>query len=259
MEETIENLVTKPEGVYVDCTLGGCGHALRVIERLNEKAWFIGIDQDPTAISVAKERLAGAKCRIDIVNSNFSNLVEVLNQLKVESVDGFLFDLGVSSHQLDKAERGFSYMQDARLDMRMNPNDSLSAYEVVNKYEEENLATLILKYGEERWAKRIAKFIVAERKVKAIETTGELVGIIKKAIPAAARKEGGHPAEGTRNTPSLAWAIGGKINPQFTEWMMGFPLDFTALNQSETRKSRSKRQSRTDYSKDDLPEWLRTC
>ena len=104
MEETIENLVTKPEGVYVDCTLGGCGHALRVIERLNEKAWFIGIDQDPTAISVAKERLAGAKCRIDIVNSNFSNLVEVLNQLKVESVDGFLFDLGVSSHQLDKAE-----------------------------------------------------------------------------------------------------------------------------------------------------------
>ena len=145
MEETIENLVTKPEGVYFDCTLGGCGHALRVIERLNEKAWFIGIDQDPTAISVAKERLAGAKCRIDIVNSNFSNLVEVLNQLKVESVDGFLFDLGVSSHQLDKAERGFSYMQDARLDMRMNPNDSLSAYEVVNKYEEENLATLILK------------------------------------------------------------------------------------------------------------------
>ena len=142
MEETIENLVTKPEGVYVDCTLGGCGHALRVIERLNEKAWFIGIDQDPTAISVAKERLAGAKCRIDIVNSNFSNLVEVLNQLKVESVDGFLFDLGVSSHQLDKAERGFSYMQDARLDMRMNPNDSLSAYEVVNKYEEENLAVL---------------------------------------------------------------------------------------------------------------------
>lgn len=197
MEETIENLVTKPEGVYVDCTLGGCGHALRVIERLNEKAWFIGIDQDPTAISVAKERLAGAKCRIDIVNSNFSNLVEVLNQLKVESVDGFLFDLGVSSHQLDKAERGFSYMQDARIDMRMNPNDSLSAYEVVNKYEEENLATLILKYGEERWAKRIAKFIVAERKVKAIETTGELVEIIKKAIPAAARKEGGHPAKRT--------------------------------------------------------------
>ena len=197
MEETIENLVTKPEGVYVDCTLGGCGHALKVIERLNEKAWFIGIDQDPTAISVAKERLAGAKCRIDIVNSNFSNLVEVLNQLKVESVDGFLFDLGVSSHQLDKAERGFSYMQDARLDMRMNPNDSLSAYEVVNKYEEENLATLILKYGEERWAKRIAKFIVAERKVKAIETTGELVEIIKKAIPAAARKEGGHPAKRT--------------------------------------------------------------
>ena len=197
MEETIENLVTKPEGVYVDCTLGGCGHALRVIERLNEKAWFIGIDQDPTAIFVAKERLAGAKCRIDIVNSNFSNLVEVLNQLKVESVDGFLFDLGVSSHQLDKAERGFSYMQDARLDMRMNPNDSLSAYEVVNKYEEENLATLILKYGEERWAKRIAKFIVAERKVKAIETTGELVEIIKKAIPAAARKEGGHPAKRT--------------------------------------------------------------
>ena len=197
MEETINALVTNPDGTYVDCTLGGCGHALRVIEKLNSKARFIGIDQDPTAVEVAKGRLSKATCKVDIVNSNFSKLEEVLNNLNIDKIDGILFDLGVSSHQLDKAERGFSYMQDAKLDMRMNPNDSLSGYDVVNSYSEEELSDLIFRYGEERWAKRIAKFIVAERMVKHIETTGELVEVIKKAIPAAARKEGGHPAKRT--------------------------------------------------------------
>lgn len=197
MEETINALVTNIDGVYVDCTLGGSGHAKRVIERLSEKGRFIGIDQDSTAIAVAKERLADAKCKVDIINSNFKELETVLANLGVEKIDGVLFDLGVSSHQLDVAERGFSYMQDAPLDMRMNTEAPLSAFEVVNTYDEEELTNLIYTYGEERWAKRIVKFIVEARVKAPIHTTGELVDIIKKAIPVAARKEGGHPAKRT--------------------------------------------------------------
>jgi len=198
MEETINNLVTNPDGIYVDCTLGGCGHSKRIINQLSSKGRLIGIDQDPTAIAVAKERLADATCQIDIVNDNFKNLSAVLKQLSVEKVDGILFDLGVSSYQLDTAERGFSYMQDAPLDMRMNPDEGLSAYDVVNKYEEENIEKLLKVYGEERWAKRIAQFIVEARREKPIETTGELVELIKKAIPSAVRKNaGGHPAKRT--------------------------------------------------------------
>lgn len=197
MEETINALVTNIDGVYVDCTLGGSGHAQRVIERLSEKGRFIGIDQDPAAIMAAKERLAGAKCRIDIINSNFKELETVLANLGVEKIDGVLFDLGVSSHQLDVAERGFSYMQDAPLDMRMNTKAPLSAFEVVNTYDEEELTNIIYNYGEERWAKRIVKFIVEARANAPINTTGELVDLIKKAIPAAARQEGGHPAKRT--------------------------------------------------------------
>jgi len=198
MEETINNLVTNPDGIYVDCTLGGCGHSKRIIKQLSSKGRLIGIDQDPTAIAVAKERLADAVCKIDIVNDNFKNLSAVLQNLSVEKVDGILFDLGVSSYQLDTAERGFSYMQDAPLDMRMNPDEGLSAYDVVNKYEEENIEKLLKVYGEERWAKRIAQFIVEARREKPIETTGELVELIKKAIPSAVRKNaGGHPAKRT--------------------------------------------------------------
>ncbi|MBP2633614.1 MAG: Ribosomal small subunit methyltransferase [Firmicutes bacterium] len=197
MEETINALVTNIDGVYVDCTLGGSGHAGRVIERLSEKGRFIGIDQDPAAITVAKERLAGVKCKVDIINSNFKELETVLADLGVEKVDGVLFDLGVSSHQLDVAERGFSYMQDAPLDMRMNTEASLSAFEVVNTYNEEELTNLIYNYGEERWAKRIVKFIIEARANAPINTTGQLVDLIKKAIPVAARKEGGHPAKRT--------------------------------------------------------------
>lgn len=196
-EEAIQALVTNPEGVYVDCTLGGSGHARGIIERLSAKGRFIGIDQDPAAIVAGRQRLADAICTVNIVNENFKALSTILADLGITEVDGVLFDLGVSSHQLDVKERGFSYMQDAPLDMRMNTEDILSAFTVVNTYSEEELTELIYTYGEERWAKRIAKFIVEARSEREIETTGELVDLIKKAIPAAARKEGGHPAKRT--------------------------------------------------------------
>lgn len=197
LKESVDALVTNPEGIYVDCTLGGSGHAEQIINQLHSSGRFIGIDQDPAAIQTGKNRLANASCQIDIVQDNFQNIGRVLDELQVSKVDGILFDLGVSSHQLDIAERGFSYMQDAPLDMRMNPNSSFSAYDVVNNYEEEQLAQIIIDYGEDRWAKRIAKFIVEHRNVKPIETTGELVDIIKRAIPAAARRDGPHPAKRT--------------------------------------------------------------
>jgi 16S rRNA (cytosine1402-N4)-methyltransferase len=197
LKESVSALVTDPEGVYVDCTLGGSGHAEQIVSQLHSSGRFIGIDQDPAAIQVGKTKLANARCQVDIVQENFRNLGRVLDELKVNKVDGILFDLGVSSHQLDIAERGFSYMQDAPLDMRMNPNSDFSAYDVVNRYSEEQLAQIIIDYGEDRWAKRIAKFIVEFRSNKEIETTGELVDIIKRAIPAAARRDGPHPAKRT--------------------------------------------------------------
>ena len=197
LEESVSALVTNPEGIYVDCTLGGSGHAAKIVSQLGPLGRFIGIDQDPAAIETGKARLANANCRVDIVQSNFENIGRVLDDLEIDKVDGILFDLGVSSHQLDIAERGFSYMQDAPLDMRMNPNASFSAYDVVNHYSEEQLSQIIMDYGEDRWAKRIAKFIVEGRLNQPIETTGELVSMIKKAIPAAARRDGPHPAKRT--------------------------------------------------------------
>lgn len=197
LEESVSALVTDPAGTYVDCTLGGSGHAAQVVSQLNSSGRFIGIDQDPAAIETGKARLANAKCQVDIVQSNFENIATVLDSLHIDKVNGVLFDLGVSSHQLDIAERGFSYMQDAPLDMRMNPNATFSAYDVVNDYTEEQLAKIIIEYGEDRWAKRIAQFIVEARTSAPIKTTGELVTIIKKAIPAAARRDGPHPAKRT--------------------------------------------------------------
>lgn len=197
MEESINKLVTNQSGIYVDCTLGGSGHASQIVKRLNHSGRFIGIDQDPEAIAAGQQRLASALCRVDIVQNNFRNLAQILNDLNVDQIDGILFDLGVSSHQLDIPERGFSYMQEAPLDMRMNPNAPLSAYDVVNFYSEEELTRVIHDYGEERWAKRIVKFIVSERIQAKIETTSQLVDVIKKAIPAAARREGPHPAKRT--------------------------------------------------------------
>ena len=195
-QEVIAGLNIKPDGIYVDCTLGGAGHASRIAEKLNENGHLIGIDQDDDAIAAATSRLKPYKCKIDIVHSNFKNLEQVLKDLQIEFVDGFLFDLGVSSYQLDEAERGFSYMHDAPLDMRMDKTKEFSAYNVVNEYDEDRLNYIFKTYGEERWSKRIAQFIVQYRREKPIETTGRLVDIIRRAIPAAVRKKAtGHPAK----------------------------------------------------------------
>lgn len=195
-QEVIAGLNIKPDGTYVDCTLGGAGHASRIAEKLNENGHLIGIDQDDDAIEAASSRLKPYKCKIDIVHSNFKNLEQVLKDLQIEFVDGFLFDLGVSSYQLDEADRGFSYMHDAPLDMRMDKTGRFSAYDVVNGYDEEKLNYIFKTYGEERWSKRIAQFIVEYRRENPIETTGQLVDIIRRAIPAAVRKKAmGHPAK----------------------------------------------------------------
>ncbi len=196
LNECIESLNIKPDGIYVDGTLGGAGHSYEICKRLTTGR-LIGIDQDMNAINAATERLKEFKDKVTLVHSNFSNVKQVFEDLGIEKADGFLLDIGVSSHQLDEAERGFSYMQDAPLDMRMDTSRSLSAYEVVNEYSEKDLNDIIFEYGEERWAKRIAEFIVAERKIKPIETTFELVDVIKKAVPKGARKDGPHPAKRT--------------------------------------------------------------
>lgn len=196
LDETVKGLVTNPSGIYVDCTLGGGGHSSKIAGLLTPEGRLIGIDQDMAAIQAAGERLKDAKCRVDIVHDNFSNLENILKEQDAELVDGVVFDLGVSSHQIDTADRGFSYMQDAPLDMRMNPEADFSAYNVVNEYAASELTRIFKEYGEERWAKRIAEFIVEYRQEKPLETTGELVDIIKRAIPAAVRHaEGGHPAK----------------------------------------------------------------
>ena len=196
LEETVRGLVTNKEGTYVDCTLGGAGHSHRIAEMLTPAGRIIGIDQDEAAIEAAKKRLSDVKCRVDIVHSNFSQLEAILKVEAAELVDGIVFDLGVSSHQIDTAERGFSYMQDAPLDMRMNPEADFSAYDVVNTYSVTELNRIFHDYGEERWSKRIAEFIVKEREIKPVATTGELVDIICKAVPKAVRQAaGGHPAK----------------------------------------------------------------
>lgn len=196
LNESLEALNIKENGIYVDCTLGGAGHSSQIIKRLNNEGLLIGIDQDKDALKAAGEKLKDYENK-RLVHSNFSNIDSVLENLSIEKVDGILMDLGVSSYQLDEAERGFSYMQDAPLDMRMNRDEEFSAYNVVNEYSEEELTKVIRDYGEEKFAKRIASFIVNARNNKPIETTLELVEIIKNAIPAKARREGPHPAKRT--------------------------------------------------------------
>lgn len=195
--ETIRNLHINPEGIYVDGTLGGGGHASGICEKLNQKGIFIGIDRDRDAINAASERLKDYPCKKIFVQNNYANIKDVLMEQGIESIDGGILDLGVSSFQLDNYERGFSYMQEAALDMRMNAEDPLTAEIVINKYDQKELTDIIRKYGEERWASRISEFIVKERKKHPIKTTTELVDIIKAAIPAAARREGPHPAKRT--------------------------------------------------------------
>lgn len=196
-DECMQELRIKPDGIYVDGTLGGGGHSSGICERLGENGILIGIDRDKDALAAAEKRLSEYKCKKYFVQSNYSDIKDVLAELEIEEIDGALLDLGVSSFQLDNPERGFSYMQEAPLDMRMSQDDDFTAYDVVNDYEAKELREIITKYGEERWASRIADFIVKARKDKPIETTGELVDIIKAAIPAAARRDGPHPAKRT--------------------------------------------------------------
>jgi 16S rRNA (cytosine1402-N4)-methyltransferase len=197
LDQCIENLNIRPDGIYVDGTLGGGGHSFHICERLSEQGMLIGIDRDRDALEAAEKRLREFSCRMYFVQSNYADIRTVLAEKGIEKIDGALLDIGVSSFQLDNAERGFSYMQDAPLDMRMNREDDLTAYDVVNSYDRDELTRIIREYGEERWASRIAAFIVRARAEKAVESTSELVELIKEAIPARARRSGPHPAKRT--------------------------------------------------------------
>ena len=197
LNEVIDSLKIRPEGTYVDGTLGGAGHSSQIARRLSGEGRLFGFDQDAAAIEAATRRLEPYKDRVSIIRSNYSEMRERLSELGVRSADGILLDLGVSSYQLDDAQRGFSYRADAPLDMRMDQRQKLSAREVVNGYSIDELTRVIREYGEERFARNIAKHITAEREKKPIETTGELISIIKAAIPAKAREGGGHPAKRT--------------------------------------------------------------
>ena len=210
MGEVISHLNLKQGGTYVDCTLGGGGHTLEIIKKIQPGGRVIGIDQDPSALEAARERLKGFEPSVTFVHSNFYRLKEMFVELGLDKTDGVLFDLGVSSPQLDAGERGFSYMQDAPLDMRMNPGDAVTAQTIVNEMTEQELTTIIRDYGEEKWARRIARFIVDYRENHPICKTGELVEIIKKAIPAGARREGPHPAK--RTFQALRIAVNDELN-----------------------------------------------
>lgn len=197
LEPSIEQLQIRPNGIYVDGTLGGGGHSYHIAERLTEDGRLIGIDRDEDAICAASKCLEPFADRVTIVKNNYGNIREVLDRLEISQVDGILLDLGVSSYQLDTAERGFSYMADAPLDMRMDREESRTAWDIVNTYSEQELFRVIRDYGEDRFAKNIAKHIVKQREEKPVETTGELVKIIQGAIPMKVQKTGGHPAKRT--------------------------------------------------------------
>nr|WP_262534509.1 16S rRNA (cytosine(1402)-N(4))-methyltransferase RsmH [Staphylococcus aureus] len=195
LNETIDYLNVKENGVYIDCTLGGAGHALYLLNQLNDDGRLIAIDQDQTAIDNAKEVLKDHLHKVTFVHSNFRELTQILNDLNIEKVDGIYYDLGVSSPQLDIPERGFSYHHDATLDMRMDQTQELTAYEIVNNWSYEALVKIFYRYGEEKFSKQIARRIEAHREQQPITTTLELVDIIKEGIPAKARRKGGHPAK----------------------------------------------------------------
>ena len=197
LEETVNGLNIKPDGIYVDGTLGGGGHAYEVCKHLNDKGRFIGIDQDEAAIEAASVRLSDFGEKVTIVRSNYCDMKLQLQKLGIDKVDGIVLDLGVSSYQLDTAERGFSYRVDAPLDMRMDRRQTMTARDIVNDYSEMDLFRIIRDYGEDKFAKNIAKHIVMEREKGPIETTGQLIEIIKRAIPMKFQKTAGHPAKRT--------------------------------------------------------------
>lgn len=197
LNETVDGLNIRPDGVYVDCTLGGAGHSSLILEKLDERGHLYSFDQDITAINNAAELLKEEvdKGKITFVHTNFRNITSALNELGVHKVDGIMYDLGVSSPQLDITERGFSYHKDARLDMRMDQSQDLSAHDIVNNWEYSELVRIFFRYGEEKFSKQIARLIESTRKDRLINTTQELVELIKEAIPAPARRKGGHPAK----------------------------------------------------------------
>lgn len=199
LEETINGLAVNPDGVYVDCTLGGGGHAEYLLTKLGTKGHLYAFDQDQQALEYVQKKLKKyiEQDQLTLIQSNFRSIKSALNEKGISVVDGIYYDLGVSSPQFDQADRGFSYRMDARLDMRMNRQQSLSAFEVVNEWDYDDLVRIIYRYGEEKFAKRIARRIEAQRKVQAIETTGQLAELVKEAIPAATRRSGGHPAKRT--------------------------------------------------------------
>ncbi|OQM46319.1 16S rRNA (cytosine(1402)-N(4))-methyltransferase [Anoxybacillus sp. UARK-01] len=195
LKETVDGLRINPDGIYVDCTLGGGGHSEYLLSQLSTQGRLFAFDQDTTAIEHATRKLAQYEKQVVFIKSNFRFLAEKLAEHSIYEVDGILFDLGVSSPQLDTPERGFSYHYDAPLDMRMNREESLTAYEIVNHWPYERLVHIFFQYGEEKFSKQVARKIEAFRQQKPIETTGELVELIKEAIPAPARRSGGHPAK----------------------------------------------------------------
>ncbi len=195
LDECIESLSIKKNGIYIDGTAGGAGHSSAIAARLGESGLLLALDQDETAVRVARERLAPFGARAEVVHTNFRELLTVCASRGISHIDGLLLDLGVSSYQLDTAERGFSYRADAPLDMRMDENNPLTAKKIVNEYSEEELRRILFEYGEERFSSRIASNIIRARESGSIETTGELVEIIKRSIPAQARESGHHPAK----------------------------------------------------------------
>ena len=193
VEEVLKSLDVNPDGIYLDCTVGGGGHALAIGKKLSAQAQLIGLDQDDDAVNAATQNLSGLSCKVKIVRDNFSHLDKVLDDLNIDKIDGAIFDLGVSSHQIDTPERGFSYMKNSPLDMRMDRRQKLTAHDVINSFEQDHLIKIFREYGEERFSKRIAAAICNARKISPINTTGELVKIIEDAAPRT--KNGGHPAK----------------------------------------------------------------
>ncbi|MBS4172418.1 16S rRNA (cytosine(1402)-N(4))-methyltransferase RsmH [Bacillus sp. FJAT-49736] len=210
LRETVDELNINPDGLYVDCTLGGAGHSNYLLSKLSQKGRLIAFDQDMTAINHAKEKLKAYENQVTFINNNFQNIKVELNQRGIHSVDGILYDLGVSSPQLDVPERGFSYHHDAPLDMRMDLAGEISAYDVVNSWPYEDLVRIFFKYGEEKFSKQIARKIEAARDNAPIQTTGQLVELIKEAIPAPARRKGGHPAK--RVFQAIRIAVNDELN-----------------------------------------------
>ena len=211
LKECIEALNIKPDGIYVDGTLGGAVHSYEIVKKLSPKGLLIGIDRDTEALKAAKEKLKDYT-NVKYVHDNHDNIKQILEELQINGVDGILLDLGVSSYQLDEKNRGFSYMADAELDMRMNKEQELTAKQVINSYSEEDLANIIWEYGEEKFSRQIAKNICNVRKQKTIETTGELVEIIKKSIPLSKQKDG-HPAK--RTFQAIRIEVNNEIKPLY--------------------------------------------